>query len=88
MGPTIDLCGSPNSNVVGFDKLPAMSTWEDQPERYDWNQDKTVDLTPVSLNKRDINIWWSIVSNAADRSKSTIRTTLFESMANIIFHFY
>jgi len=49
--------------------------------KYDWNQDSTVSPNPNTLWRRCSKISWSIVSNAADRSRSTSTEILSSSIA-------
>ena len=47
---------------------PAALTEQDRDDKYDRNQDKAVFEMPNNVDRRFINISWSMVSNAAEIS--------------------
>ena len=69
MGPRTDPCGTPYFNSCGSDVDFLIWTVWVRPVRYDWNQSKTLPLIPNDDSSVWSKRWWSIVSNAALRSK-------------------
>ena len=61
------------------EKLPTHFTRKGREDREDLNQSRTVPVIPNHEERRDDKMLWSIVSNAAERSKKQ-RHDIFESL--------
>ena len=71
MGPRTDPCGTPHFNSCSSDVDFLIWTVWVRPVRYGWNQSKTFPLIPNDDSSVWSKRWWSIVSNAALRSRRT-----------------
>ena len=81
MGPSTEPCGTPNSNGVRSDLIPSIITEKWRPVKYDENHFNTVPDNPNDNDRRCNIMWWSRVSNAADRSRRDRIDTIPSSAA-------
>lgn len=69
MGPRTDPWGTPQVTVCEFEVEWPMEMYSVRFVRYDWNQLRAVPVRPMVEWSRCSRMLWSIVSNAADRSR-------------------
>ena len=81
MGPSTEPCGTPNSNGVRSDLIPSIITKKWRPVKYDENHFNTVPDNPNDNDRRCNIMWWSRVSNAADRFRRDRIDTIPSSAA-------
>ena len=73
----MDPCGTPNSSYLGEDIVSSMITLRERPCKYDENHCRAVsEKSKYDLSLSIRRVWWSSVSNAADRSSITSTTSL------------
>ena len=75
LGPSTEPWGTPNVSFFVSDRTPFMLTHWVLSDKYDLNQAWTSPLIPYMSWRQDSKIWWSMVSNAAERSNNS-KTTL------------
>ena len=78
-GPRTDPCGTPDTQQEGSDETDPMHTVWVRLVRYDVSQARAVPLTPKLVERRERSVEWSMVSNAALRSKETRRVGWLQS---------
>ena len=80
-GPNTEPCGTPNLITMVSDVVfPSLILWV-LPIKKLLNHDKTVPLNPISFSRIPSKMWWSTVSNAAERSSNITIVAVFSSVA-------
>ena len=77
-GPSTEPCGTPNMRGEEEEAELLITTHWFLSGRYDQNHWRAVERMPKTVSRRKRRIWWSIVSNAAERSSKS-RTEILSS---------